>query len=57
VTTWRAPVARTAAQKQRRAIRSQAAAIAAITAVMHMLTGFADLGAFRPPERMDDLTD
>jgi hypothetical protein len=35
MTTWRAPAADTAAQKQRRTIRCLAAAIAAITAVMY----------------------
>jgi len=40
MTTWRAPAADTAAQKQRRTIRYLAAAIAAVTAVMYLLIGF-----------------
>jgi hypothetical protein len=40
MTTWRAPAADTAAQKQRRTIRYLAAAIAAITAVVYLLVGF-----------------
>jgi hypothetical protein len=43
VITWRAPVARTVAQRQRRTIRYLAAAIAAITAVMYLLIGFGAL--------------
>jgi hypothetical protein len=40
MTTWRAPAADTAAKKQRRTIRYLAAAIAAVTAVMYLLSGF-----------------
>lgn len=39
MTTWRAPAADTAAQKQRRTVRYLAAAIVAITAVMYLLIG------------------